>query len=68
MGLPFLPLFNGESETVFTTCIYNNIGYEYKTPHNIDTNSYLFILIFMLHCMLNFSKRFIKISHEFDEK
>lgn len=53
---------------VFTTCIYNNIGYEYKTPHNIDTNSYLFILIFMLHCMLNFSKRFIKISHEFDEK
>ena len=47
---------------VFTTCIYNNIGYEYKTPHNIDTNSYLFILIFMLHCMLNFSKRFIKIS------
>ena len=58
----------GESEMVFTTCIYNNIGYEYKTPHNIDTNSYLFILIFMLHCMLNFSKRFIKISHEFDEK
>ena len=35
----FLPLFNGESETVFTTCIYNNIGYEYKMPHGIDINS-----------------------------
>ena len=37
--LPFLPLFNVESETVFTTCIYNNIGYGYKMPHSIDTNS-----------------------------
>ena len=32
----FLPLSNGESETVFTTCIYNNIGYEYKIPHDVD--------------------------------
>ena len=35
----FLPLSNGESETVFTTCIYNNIGYGHKMPHSIDTNS-----------------------------
>ena len=35
----FLPLSNGESETVFTTCIYNNIEYEYKMSHSIDTNS-----------------------------
>ena len=37
--LPFLPLFNVESETVFTTCIYNNIGYGHKMPHSIDTDS-----------------------------
>lgn len=37
--LPFLPLFNVESETVFTTCIYNNIGYGHKMPHSVDTNS-----------------------------
>ena len=29
-------LSKGESETVFTTCVYNNIGYEYKMPHDID--------------------------------
>lgn len=29
----------GESETVFTTCIYNNIEYGHKMPHSIDTNS-----------------------------
>lgn len=28
-----------ESETVFTTCIYNNIGYGHKMPHSIDTDS-----------------------------
>ena len=39
MWLPLLPLFNGESETVFTTCIYNNIGYGHKMPHGIDINS-----------------------------
>ena len=62
--LPFFPLFNVERETVFTTCIYNNIEYEYKTPYNIDINSQLFTLVFMLHLMLHFSKGFIKISHE----
>lgn len=35
----FLPLFNVESETVFTTCIYNNIEHGHKMPHSIDTNS-----------------------------
>ena len=39
MWLPFLPLFNGESEMVFTTCIYNNIGNGHKMPHSIDINS-----------------------------
>ena len=29
----------GESETVFTTCINNNIEYEYKMPHDNDANS-----------------------------
>ena len=38
-GAAFLPLSNGESETVFTTCIYNNIGYGHKMPHGIDINS-----------------------------
>ena len=28
-----------ESETVFTTCIYNNIWHGHKMPHSIDTNS-----------------------------
>ena len=35
----FFAVFNGESETVFTTCIYNNIGYGHKMPHIIDTDS-----------------------------
>ena len=35
----FFAVFNGESETVFTTCIYNNIGHGRKMPHGIDTNS-----------------------------
>ena len=35
----FLPLSNGESETVFTTCINNNIEHGHKMPHSIDTNS-----------------------------
>jgi hypothetical protein len=29
----------GESETVFTTCINNNIGNGLKMPHDIDANS-----------------------------
>ena len=32
-------LSKGESETVFTTCMYNNIGYGLKMPHDIDANS-----------------------------
>ena len=37
--LPFLHCLSKESETVFTTCIYNNIGYGHKMPHIIDTDS-----------------------------
>ena len=37
--LPFLHCLSKESETVFTTCIYNNIGYGHKMPHSIDTDS-----------------------------
>lgn len=32
-------LSKGESERVFTTCMYNNIGYEYKMPHDVNANS-----------------------------
>ena len=34
----FAILLKGESETVFTTCIYNNIVNEYKMPHIIGIN------------------------------
>lgn len=44
----------GESETVFTTCINNNIGNGLKMPHDIDANSQLFEQGFMLEFTLDF--------------
>ena len=38
-GCLFCRCLSKESETVFTTCIYNNIEYGHKMPHSIDTNS-----------------------------
>ena len=32
----FAILLKGESETVFTTCIYHIIGDEYKIPHIVN--------------------------------
>lgn len=39
----------GESETVFTTCIYHNIEYGYKISHYIDNNFYNLITYFLYY-------------------
>ena len=45
----FFAVFNGESETVFTTCIYHNIEYGYKISHYIDNNFYSLITYFLYY-------------------
>ncbi len=56
----FVILSKGESEKVFTTCIYNNIANEYKMPHIITINLSNLDLIFL--------EFMIKRNHELDEK
>lgn len=56
----FAILLKGESESVFTTCIYNNIVDEDKMPHSITIN-----LLDLKSILL---EPMIKISHKFDEK
>ena len=45
---------------VFTTCIYNNIGYGDKMPHYTDNNSYNFIIKFTLYFSWDLSLQVIK--------
>ena len=56
----FFAVFNGESETVFTTCIYNSMMHGHKIPHIMSRKCHILWTYIFLDI--------IKTSHKFDEK